>query len=57
MGETLLNLLAAAAILGAAGVATHLFARAMYNTCPRCAALNAKRRSHCRKCGEPLGGS
>ncbi len=54
MGETLLNLIVAAAILGLAAVATHLFARAMYNTCANCGTLNAKRRSHCRKCGAPI---
>jgi ribosomal protein L40E len=54
MGETLVNVLVAAAILGGAALLTHLFARAMYATCRRCGALNARRRSACRKCGETL---
>ena len=52
MAFTLLNFVLAAAILGGAWVLTHLFARAMYSVCPSCRTLNARRRIHCRKCGE-----
>ncbi len=54
MSDTLLNVALAAAILGASALVTHLFARAMYVTCPKCRTLNARRRTKCRSCGEPL---
>ena len=54
MSETLLNAALAVAILGVSGLITHLFARAMYITCPQCRTLNARRRSQCRSCGESL---
>jgi hypothetical protein len=54
MTSALLNFALAAAILGGAWVLTNLFARAMYLDCPVCQTLNARRRSHCRKCGQPL---
>jgi hypothetical protein len=54
MSETFLNVALAIAILGVSFVATHLFARAMYITCPKCRTLNARRRTHCRNCGEIL---
>ncbi len=54
MWETVLNVLVVVAILGAAGVATQLFASAMYKRCPFCQTLNAKRRPHCRSCRESL---
>jgi hypothetical protein len=41
-------------ILGLSAVLTHLFARAMYVTCSKCATLNARRRTRCRHCGEEL---
>ncbi len=44
----------AVAILGGSAIITHLFARAMYLTCPRCGTLNARRRVQCRKCGWEL---
>ena len=52
MTATLLNLALAIAILGGAWVLTNLFARAMYIVCPGCLTLNARRRRHCRKCGQ-----
>jgi hypothetical protein len=52
MASILLNAAFAAAILGGAWLLTHLFARAMYIVCPACRTLNARRRQHCRKCGE-----
>ena len=54
MSETLLNAALALAILGVSAFLTHLFARAMYVTCAKCRTLNARRRSQCRNCGEPL---
>ena len=54
MWETFLNILLVVAILGVSAVVTQLFARAMYNRCPSCHTLNAKRRDQCRNCGEPL---
>jgi hypothetical protein len=54
MRSALLNVALAAAILGGAWALTHLFARAMYIVCPACRTLNARRRSHCRKCGQLL---
>ena len=52
--ETLLNVLVFVGILGAAAVFTEWFTRKMYYRCGNCATLNAKRRSQCRQCGEPL---
>jgi len=54
MKETLLNVALALAILGGSALITHLFARAMYITCPKCRTLNARRRMQCRKCGWEL---
>jgi ribosomal protein L40E len=54
MGETLLSIALVIAILGFSAIVTHLFARAMYITCPHCHTLNARRRVQCRKCGEKL---
>ncbi|MBZ5513806.1 MAG: hypothetical protein LAN62_02990 [Acidobacteriia bacterium] len=54
MKETLFNVALAVAILGASALITHLFARAMYITCPGCGTLNARRRKECRKCGQSL---
>ncbi len=50
-----MELLLVLAILIVAAVATQLFARAMYNRCPECGTLNAKRRVQCRNCGTPFG--
>ena len=54
MWETFLNVLGVVAILGVSALVTQLFARTMYNRCPSCHTLNAKRRDQCRNCGEPL---
>lgn len=42
-------------ILGTSALATKAYANAMYNKCPACSSLNAKRRSECRICGEAIG--
>jgi hypothetical protein len=54
MGSTLAQIALAIAILGGAYLITHLFARAMYVTCPHCRTLNARRRTQCRNCGRAL---
>ena len=54
MKETLLNVALAIGILGGSALITHLFARAMYITCPNCRTLNARRRMQCRACGSDL---
>lgn len=54
MKETLLNVALVIAILGGSALVTHLFARAMYIACPKCRALNARRRVQCRTCGWEL---
>jgi len=41
-------------ILGTSALATKAYASAMYNRCPECATLNAKRRPACRTCGHPF---
>jgi ribosomal protein L40E len=51
MRQTLLDIALVVGILGFSAVATQLFARAMYLACSQCHTLNARRRSHCRKCG------
>ncbi len=37
-------------ILGGGVVATNIYCQLAYNRCPDCGAMNAKRRSECRKC-------
>ncbi len=54
MAETLLSIVLVIAILGVSALLTHLFARAMYVTCPKCHTLNARRRVRCRNCGDDL---
>jgi hypothetical protein len=44
-------------ILGTSALATKAYASAMYNHCPDCATLNAKRRPACRTCGHPFTAS
>ncbi len=52
--ETLLNIGMAVAILGGSYAIMHFFARAMYLRCGACATLNARRRTNCRACENPL---
>lgn len=54
MRDTLLQIALLIGILGVSAALTHLFARAMYLTCSKCGALNARRRTRCRHCGEEL---
>lgn len=55
MWETVLSLALLGAILVVCAVITNWFARKMYNRCPGCGTLNAKRRSRCRACGYGFG--
>lgn len=41
-------------ILGSGVFATNIYCQIAYNRCPACGALNAKRRSVCRKCSAPI---
>jgi hypothetical protein len=52
--KSILNALLAILILGGAFVLTQWYANAMYNPCSKCGALNAKRRTQCRTCGEKI---
>ncbi len=54
MNSTWAQAAAALIILAGAALVTRWFARAMYITCSRCGMLNARRRTQCRGCGEPL---
>jgi len=54
MRDTLWSIALVAGILGLSAVLTQLFTRKMYNRCGRCGNLNAKRRTHCRVCGQPV---
>ncbi len=53
--EALLQGLIIVGILGFSALLTHWFTRWMYLTCAACGTLNARRRTHCRRCGQPLG--
>jgi hypothetical protein len=52
--DTLLSVAVLVLILVASALVTNWFARNMYNHCPACKTMNAKRRANCRACGEPL---
>jgi hypothetical protein len=52
--DLLLNAGLLVAVLGGAALFTHFFTKAMYLRCERCATLNARRRTACRRCGGPL---
>lgn len=54
LADTLLTIVVLGGILILSAVFTSLYTRKMYNRCESCRALNAKRRAHCRICGEPL---
>jgi hypothetical protein len=53
--DTLLSIAVLVAILGGSALITQWFARTMYRACAACGTLNAKRRTHCRACGQALG--
>ncbi|MBI4446163.1 MAG: hypothetical protein HY645_09650 [Acidobacteria bacterium] len=50
----LLDGLVAVLILGSGVVATQWFAGRMYIQCRHCPTLNARRRTHCRRCRKAL---
>jgi rRNA maturation endonuclease Nob1 len=52
--DTLLTIAVLGGILVLSAVFTSLFTRKMYYRCTECGNLNAKRRSRCRICGNPL---
>lgn len=52
--DTLLSIAVLGGILVLSAVLTNLFTRKMYFKCGQCGSLNAKRRAHCRICGEQL---
>jgi hypothetical protein len=52
--DTLLSIFVLVAILGVSALITQWFARTMYRTCAACGTLNAKRRTHCRSCGQVI---
>lgn len=54
MVETILSLAGLALILVVSALITNWFTRTMYNRCPGCGALNAKRRDRCRICQQAL---
>jgi hypothetical protein len=41
-------------ILGSGVVATNIYCQMAYNRCSACGAMNAKRRSECRKCSAEI---
>jgi hypothetical protein len=54
--DTLLTIAVLGGILVLSAVVTNLFTRKVYFTCGECRSLNAKRRTHCRVCGQELTG-
>lgn len=52
--DALLNVLVLVGILGMSALMTHWFTRWMYVRCRACGTLNARRRSHCRRCATVL---
>jgi hypothetical protein len=52
--DTLLTIAVLGGILILSAFLTNLFTRKMYYRCAECGNLNAKRRTHCRICGNLL---
>jgi len=52
--DTLLTIAVLGGILVLSAFLTNLFTRKMYYKCSDCGNLNAKRRTHCRICGNLL---
>jgi hypothetical protein len=54
LGDALLTIAVLGGILVLSAVFTNWFTRRMYYKCTECRNLNAKRRTHCRVCGNLL---
>ncbi|MGA9767658.1 MAG: hypothetical protein WBV94_01355 [Blastocatellia bacterium] len=54
LGDILITIVVLGGILVLSGIFTSVFTRKMYYRCSECRELNAKRRSHCRICGNEL---
>lgn len=54
VADTLLTIAVLGGILILSAFLTSLFTRKMYYRCAQCRNLNAKRRTHCRICGNKL---
>lgn len=54
LGDLLITILVIGGVLIVPFILTNAFTRWMYYKCGACGALNAKRRSECRLCGEEL---
>jgi rRNA maturation endonuclease Nob1 len=54
LGDTLLTIAVLGGILVLSALFTNFFTRKMYYRCSQCRNLNAKRRTHCRICGNEL---
>lgn len=54
LSDTLLTIAVLGGILVLSAVFTNWFTGKMYYKCAECRNLNAKRRTHCRVCGELL---
>lgn len=52
--DTLITIAVLGGILVLSALFTNWFTRKMYFTCGNCRALNAKRRTNCRICGDQL---
>jgi hypothetical protein len=54
LGDIVISIAVLGGILIGSALLTNLFIKIMYYRCPECAAINAKRRTHCRLCGTAL---
>jgi rRNA maturation endonuclease Nob1 len=54
LSDILITIAVLGGILVLSAVFTSLFTRKMYYRCAECGTLNAKRRAHCRVCGDDL---
>jgi len=52
--DLILNGILLISVLGGSALITRWFAHHMYRRCQNCGTLNARRRSHCRGCGQEL---
>lgn len=52
--DIILTVVVLGGILAVSALFTHLFVKVMYYRCSDCRTINAKRRTHCRSCGNAL---